>query len=72
MKELDKLIERLWKEYGYNGVFAILREWKKELSIKGKHNDTASKIRSFLWGLRAVDYIDDETIEKINKEIWNM
>lgn len=72
MKELDRLIERLRKEYGYNGVFAILRESKKELSIKNEHYNAAGKIIGFLWGLRAVDYIDDETMLKINDEIWNM
>ena len=71
MKELDKLIERLKKEYGENGVYAILRDKKNRLSIKDKHFEAVNDIIYFLWGLNATNYIDDETRKKIFNEILN-
>lgn len=59
MDPIEKIIDRLKKEYGENGTYYLLETWyKKDLKNPSYKENIYNNIYGFLFGLQAVGYIE--------------
>ncbi|MGN0494971.1 MAG: hypothetical protein ACI4GW_01965 [Lachnospiraceae bacterium] len=57
---IEVIIERLRKEHGNNGVYAVLKAWYELYENTKYDNKEKWEINGFLWGLEATGYITEE------------
>lgn len=63
---IEDIIERLEKEHGKNGIYALCREW-----YKNNFTIDLYEMNGFIWGLEATGFITKEEADEARKFLRN-
>ena len=71
VNKMNELIERLKKDFGSNGAYALMND-KYEYLISNNDDYSFDFLNGMIWGLYSTNYIDEDTRKSLVSELINI